>query len=124
MVADDGQGVPQAAHRLLISDAAMRTLIEAVYRHSLQEMTFASVRQVVTAVLKDPANRLFRLDLAQLHEACEASQVEGAHKITIRLDSSVNDLLRDFRDHAEMCLGRPVSVAEAIHACGVSANLA
>ncbi|EGD59299.1 hypothetical protein Y88_1361 [Novosphingobium nitrogenifigens DSM 19370] len=37
--------------------------------------------------------------------------------INIRVDSKINDRLRDFRDEAGRRLGRSVSVIEAINAC-------
>ncbi|MFD2780357.1 hypothetical protein ACFS32_03595 [Novosphingobium pokkalii] len=41
----------------------------------------------------------------------------GEVAINIRIDSRINDRLRDFRDDAGRKLGRSVSVIEAINAC-------
>jgi len=47
----------------------------------------------------------------------EPDDLAGSVRINLRLDSRVNDRLREFREHAALLLGRPVSVAEAINAC-------
>jgi len=120
---DNVQPEPQATHRLQISEAAFRELALAIYHQSLRDFAFSSPRQVITAVLNAPENRLYQLDDAQLDQICDIDVVEGRLRVNIRLDSNTNDRMRSFRDHAEHRLGRPVSVVEAIHACSFVANL-
>ncbi|MDE2441979.1 MAG: hypothetical protein KGP14_13230 [Betaproteobacteria bacterium] len=52
-----------------------------------------------------------------MDEVCKLESLAGTVRVNIRLDSSVNDCLREFREHAEGQLGRSVSVLEAINAC-------
>lgn len=113
----------QATHRLQISEAAFKALVLAIYRQSLRDLDFCSPRGVLTAVLKDEEDRLSRLDDRQLDKVCDVGAVEGPLRVNIRLDSSINDLMRRFREHAELRLGRSISVAEAVHACSYVANL-
>jgi hypothetical protein len=48
---------------------------------------------------------------------CRHDALVGEVAVNIRIDSRVNDRLRDFRDDAGRRLGRSVSVIEAINAC-------
>ena len=123
MVGDSNQREPQATHRLQISEATFNALMLAIYHQSLRDLDFCSPRRVLTAVLKDKENRLYRIDDAQLDRLCNYDAVTGDLQVNIRIDSSINGLMRRFREHAEHRLGRPVSVAEAVHACSFVANL-
>jgi|GEM_PF-4131967 len=114
---------PQATHRLQLSEAAFMALVLAIYHQSARDLGICSPRRLLTAVLKDKGNRLFRLDDGQLATLCNRDLVAGRLAINIRIDSSVNTLLRRFRDHAEHRLGRSVSVAEAVYACSYVASL-
>ncbi|MDR3438808.1 hypothetical protein [Telmatospirillum sp.] len=123
MAEHDRREEPQATHRLQISEAAFKALILAIYHQSARELDICSPRRLLTAVLKDKENRLSRLDDQQLHRLCNCDVVTGRLAINIRIDSSVNGLMRSFRDHAERRLGRPVSVAEAVYVCSYVASL-
>ncbi|KUR74240.1 hypothetical protein AQZ50_18215 [Novosphingobium sp. Fuku2-ISO-50] len=48
---------------------------------------------------------------------CRHDALIGEVQVNIRVDSKINDRLRDFRDEAGRRLGRSVSVIEAINAC-------
>jgi len=119
----DRQEEPQATHRLQFSEAAFKALMLAIYYQSMRDLSICSPRGLLTAVLKDTENRLFRVDDGQLARLCNSDAVAGGVILHIRIDRSVNLLMRRFRDHAERRLGRPVSVAEAVHACSFVASL-
>ncbi|MDE1918296.1 MAG: hypothetical protein KGJ57_20460 [Sphingomonadales bacterium] len=53
---------------------------------------------------------------------CRAEILTGRVKVNIRVDSSVNDRIREFREYAQRRLGRPVSVIEAVNACAYAMN--
>jgi len=107
----------QATHRLHVSQCAFRTLSEALFNLSVRELATCSPRRLLTHVLKDPDRPLFKLKINELDGICRPDTLIGSVRINIRIDSSANDLLREFREYAEKQLGRPVSVLEAIHAC-------
>jgi hypothetical protein len=67
--------------------------------------------------LNDPSGAIFEININELDKICNLDSLVGAVRISIRIDSSVNDRLRNFREHAERQLGRPVSVLEAVNAC-------
>lgn len=119
----DRQDEPQATHRLHLSEAAFKALALAIYHQSMRDLGICSPRRLLTEVLKDKENRLSRLDDGQLARLCNCDAVAGRLVINIRIDQSVNIAMRRFRDHAERRLGRPVSVAEAVHACSFVASL-
>jgi len=119
----DSHEEPQATHRLQISEAAFKALVLAIYHQSMRDLSICSPRRLLTAVLKDTENRLFRLDDRQLARLCNSDVVAGRLVINVRIDQSANTRMRRFRDHAERRLGRPVSVAEAVHACSFVASL-
>lgn len=107
----------QATHRLHVNQRVFRALSEALFNLSVRELATCSPRRLLTHVLKDPDRPLFRLKNNELDGICNPDTLIGSVRINIRIDSSANDLLREFRDYAEKQLGRPVSVLEAIHAC-------
>jgi len=119
----DSHEEPQATHRLLLSEAAFKALVLAIYHQSMRDLAICSPRGLLTAVLKDTENRLFRLDDRQLARLCNSDVVAGRLVINVRIGQSANVRMRRFRDHAERRLGRPVSVAEAVHACSFVASL-
>ena len=123
MVAHETERDPQATHRLYISEAAFKSLVLAIYHLSVREFDICSPRRLLTEVLKGAESPLSRLDDGQLNRVCDSSVVSGRLRVTIRLDSSVNDLMREFRENAEYRLGRSISVAEAVYACSYAANL-
>lgn len=107
----------QATHRLHLNQRAFRALSEALFNLSVRELATCSPRRLLTHVLKDPDQSLFKLKINELDRICRPDTLIGPVRINIRIDSSANDLLREFREYAEKQLGRPVSVLEAIHAC-------
>jgi hypothetical protein len=107
----------QATHRLHLNPIAFRALSEALFNLSVRELATCSPRRLLTHVLKDPDRPVFRLGVKELDGICNSDTLIGSVRINIRIDSSINDLLREFREYAEKQLGRPVSVLEAIHAC-------
>ena len=72
---------------------------------------------MLTKVLTDPDNHIFNLSVNELEDICNADALIGTIRLNIRIDSIVNDRLREFREYAEAQLGRPASVLEAINAC-------
>lgn len=123
MLAHETRREPQATHRLHISEAAFRSLVLAIYHVSVRERDICSPRQLLTAVLNAPESPLLQLEGNLLNRLCDSDVVAGRLQINIRIDSAVNDQMRLFREHAELRLGRPVSVAEAVYACSYVANL-
>jgi len=94
-----------------------RAMSLAMHKLSMRELATCSPRRLLTYVLNEPENTVFTLTFSELDRLCNAANLSGAVRVNIRLDSTVNDRLREFRDHAEHQLGRPVSVLEAINAC-------
>lgn len=111
-------GVPaQATHRVHVNPLTFRAMSEALFKLSVREHITCSPRRLLTQVLTDPGNQIFKLSVNELKDICNADALIGTIRVNIRIDSSVNDRLREFREHADAQLGRPVSVLEAIQAC-------
>lgn len=100
-----------------MNPATFRAMSEALFNLSVRELETFSPRRMLTHVLSNPANPLFKLEFSELDRICNADTLMGSIRVNIRLDSSINDRLREFREHAEQLLGRSVSVLEAIQAC-------
>lgn len=107
----------QATHRLQVNAATFRALSQALFNLSARELTTCSPRRLLTYVLNDVDRPLFGLSINELNGLCSPDALMGTVRVNVRIDSSVNDRLREFRDYAEQQLGRPVSVLEAVHAC-------
>ena len=107
----------QATHRVHVNALTFRALSEALFNISVLEHVTCSPRRLLTKVLTDPDNHIFNLSVNELEEICNADTLIGTIRLNIRIDSIVNDRLREFREYAEAQLGRPASVLEAINAC-------
>lgn len=107
----------QTAHRLKMSPAAFRALSLAMHNLSSRELEFCSPRRLLTTVLTDLEARIFHMPINELEDTCHADRLIGDVQVNIRVDSSINDRLREFRDDAARRLGRSVTVIEAINAC-------
>ena len=107
----------QATHHLHINAVVFRALSLALHNLSVRELEIYSPRRLVTHVLEHPENLIFQLPVDVLNRICRPDDLAGSVRINLRLASRVNDRLREFREHAALLLGRPVSVAEAINAC-------
>jgi hypothetical protein len=83
---------------------------------SSRELELCSPRRLLTTVLTDLEARIFHMPINEL-EAFVMLIAGWRCAVNIRVDSSINDRLRDFRDDAARRLGRSVSVIEAINAC-------
>lgn len=123
MAKSDTPSVPQAVHRLRLSEIAFRTLVSAICHQSLRDLALCSPRRLLTTVLKDLQKRISRLDDRVLTQLCRSGAVVGKLEVNIRIDSSTNDRLRAMRIDLEHRLGRPVSVAEAVQVCCYLASL-
>jgi hypothetical protein len=66
----------------------------------VRELELCSPRRLLTSVLQDRDAPLLRLSLNELERICHHDALTGKVKLNIRVDSSVNDRLRDFREHA------------------------
>lgn len=107
----------QTAHRLKMSPAAFRALSLALHNLSSRELELCSPRRLLTTVLSSSRREIFHIPLSKLDGICRHDALVGEVAINIRIDSRINDRLRDFRDDAGRKLGRSVSVIEAINAC-------
>lgn len=107
----------QVAQRVRMNPATFRALSLALFNLSVRELQTCSPRRLLTHVLSDPQRSIFKLKINDLDELCNLESLSGTVRVNIRLDSSVNDCLREFRENAEGQLGRSVSVLEAINAC-------
>lgn len=94
-----------------------RDLSLALFNLSVRELQTCSPRRLLTHVLSDPQHAIFKLNISDLNKLCNPDSLGGTVRVNIRLDSSINDCLREFREQAEQQLGRQVSVLEAINAC-------
>lgn len=112
----------QTAHRLMMSPTSFGALSLAIHNLSVRELELCSPRRLLTSVLQDGDAPLLRLSVNELERICHPDSLTGKVKLNIRVDSSVNDRLREFREHAERRLGRPVSVIEAVNACAYAMN--
>jgi len=83
----------------------------------MKRLDLYSFRRLLGNVLASPLRPLYAVHTDLLEELCDGEKVSGDIHLTVRIDSRHNDLLREFRDHAESKLGRPVSVAEAMRVC-------
>lgn len=106
-----------ATHHLRVSKAFFSALCGAISEISMQTNELYSFRRLLTLVLANPVSPLFRMDRAVLDRLCNPETVNGNVHLTVRIESRYNDVLREFREHAEAELGRPVSVVEAIRVC-------
>lgn len=107
----------QTAHRIQMNPATFQAMSLALYNLSVTKLETCSPRRMLTHVLAEASGPIFRLDIKELEGICHPEPLSGSVRVNIRLDSVVNDRLREFREHAEQQLGRPVSVLEAINAC-------
>ena len=107
----------QTAHRLKMSPAAFRALSLALHNLSSRELELCSPRRLLTTVLSSAKREIFHIPLNVLDGICHHDALVGEVPINIRVDSTINDRLRDFREEAGRRLGRSVSVIEAINAC-------
>lgn len=107
----------QTAHRILMNPVTFQAMSLAMYNLSIANLQSYSPRRMLTDVLTDAHGPLFRLNISELAGICQPEHLFGSVRVNIRLDSAVNNRLREFRDHSEQKLGRPVSVLEAISAC-------
>ncbi|WP_156427429.1 hypothetical protein [Novosphingobium sp. Fuku2-ISO-50] len=114
---DNHQPRSQTAHRLKMSPAAFRALSLALHNLSSRELELCSPRRLLTTVLTSSGYEIFHIPLNQLEAICRHDALIGEVQVNIRVDSKINDRLRDFRDEAGRRLGRSVSVIEAINAC-------
>ena len=108
---------PQASHHLRMNPEMFRALAFALYTLSVRQLETCSPRRLLTHVLNDPKLPIFRLNVKSLDETCRLDKLIGAVKLSVRIDSTTNDRLREFREYAEGKLGRPVSVVEAVNVC-------
>jgi hypothetical protein len=106
-----------ATHNLRVGHRFFGELCQALHTLSVQQSDLYSFRRLVARVLQDPAKPVCRLDAAVLDAICRPDQVHGRIRLALRIDSSTNDLLREFRELAAARLGRQVSVGEALAAC-------
>jgi hypothetical protein len=97
--------------------ATFKAMCLAIYNLSIANLESYSPRRMLTYVLTDASDPLFKLDISELEGIFQPEPLFGSVRVNIRLDSAVNNRLREFRDHFEQKLGRPVSVLEAISAC-------
>lgn len=107
----------QTAHRLKMNPTAFKTLSLALHNLSCRELELCSPRRLLTTVLAEPRHQIFHMPHNELDAICHLDNLIGEVQINIRVDSVVNDRLREFRDQASNRLGRTVSVIEAIYAC-------
>lgn len=107
----------QAAHRVHMNPAMFRAMSQALFNLSVRELETFSPRRMLTHVLSEPGNPVFKLEINELDRICNSDLLAGSIRVNIRVDSSINDRLREFREYAEQQLGRSVSVLEAIYAC-------
>lgn len=112
----------QTAHQLMMSPSSFKALSLAIHNLSVRELEFCSPRRLLTEVLNDGSAPLLRLSANELEKICHPDALAGKVKLNIRVDSSVNDRLREFREYAERHLGRSVSVIEAVNACAYAMN--
>jgi len=112
----------QTAHRLMMNPSTFKALSLAIHNLSVRELELSSPRRLLTSVLQDDGRLLLGLSINELDAICHADRLAGQVKLNIRVDSSVNDQLRQFREYAEQRLGRPVSVIEAVNACVYAMN--
>jgi len=106
-----------ATHHIRVSKAFFGALCAAISELSMNTLDLYSFKRLLTFVLASPDRPLLRLNTAVLNELCDAEKVTGDIRLTVRIESRHNDLLREFREHAEAKLGRPVSVTEAMRVC-------
>lgn len=114
---DSYQPRSQTAHRLKMSPAAFRALSLALHNLSSRELELCSPRRLLTTVLSSAKGEIFHIPLNVLDCLCHHDALVGEVPINIRVDSTINDRMRDFREEAGRRLGRSVSVIEAINAC-------
>jgi hypothetical protein len=107
----------QTAHRLKMSPAAFRALSLALHHLSSRELEFCSPRRLLTTVLTSAGGEIFHIPLRDLERICHHDALVGEVPVNVRVDSRINDRLRDFREEASRRLGRSISVIEAINAC-------
>ena len=107
----------QAAHRVRMNPAMFQAMSLALYKLSVRELQTCSPRRLLTHVLTESQGSIFRINIRELDAICNLDHLAGTVRVNIRLDSSVNAQLREFRENAEQQLGRAVSVLEAINAC-------
>lgn len=100
-----------------MSPAAFRALSLALHNLSSRELELCSPRRLLTTVLSSEKREIFHIPLNVLDGICHHDALVGEVPINIRVDSTINDRLRDFREEAGRRLGRSVSVIEAISAC-------
>lgn len=100
-----------------MSPAAFRALSLALHNLSSRELELCSPRRLLSTVLSSSREEIFHIALSDLERVCHHDALVGQVAINIRIDSRINDRLRDFRDDAGRRLGRSVSVIEAINAC-------
>jgi len=105
-----------------MSPAAFRALSLALHNLSSRELELCSPRRLLTTVLSSSGREIFDIPLSDLDGICRHDALIGEVAINIRVDSRINDRLRDFRDEAGRRLGRSVSVIEAINACAYVLN--
>jgi hypothetical protein len=118
MTSDEKQSLSRSAtHHLNVSKAFFRALCDAIGELSIKASDLYSFRRLLIYVLADRKDDLYHLDAGVLDDLCNPDKVTGTIRLSVRIDSRHNDLLRDFRDYAEAKLYRPVSVAEAVRVC-------
>lgn len=110
-------GSAQAVQRVYMNPSTFRAMSLALFNLSVRELVTCSPRRMLTHALSDPKISTCMFNISELNEVCNLEALTGTIRVNIRIDSSVNDRLREFREHAEQKLARPVSVLEAINAC-------
>jgi hypothetical protein len=100
-----------------MSPAAFRALSLALHHLSSRELEFCSPRRLLTTVLTSAGGEIFHIPLRDLERICHHDALVGEVPVNVRVDSRINDRLRDFREEASRRLGRSISVIEAINAC-------
>jgi hypothetical protein len=119
---DSKSSKSQTAHRLMMSPTTFKSLSLAIHNLSMRELELCSPRRLLTSVLEDGDGPLLQLSINELDAVCRAENLTGRVKVNIRIDSSINDRIREFREYAQRRLGRPVSVIEAVNACAYAMN--
>lgn len=117
VVEENREAIRSATHHLRVSKPFFYALCGAICELSTQRHDLYSFRRLLGSVLVNPLRPLYAVNADVLDGLCQAESVSGDIHLTVRIDSRHNDLLREFREHAELQLGRPVSVAEAMRVC-------
>lgn len=118
MTGDEAQDRSRnATHHIKVSKAFFRALCDAISEISISTLDLYSFKRLLIHVLANPSAPLFRVDTAVLDRLCDLEKLSGDIRLTVRIESGHNDLLREFREYAEAKLARPISVTEAMRVC-------